>query len=51
MISATTSEEKVTSHQLNEIVRAASFEDVHRMNGGSLCHGDGSRSITLELRP
>ncbi len=51
MTSATTSEGKVAIRQLNEIARAAGFEDVHRMIDGSLCHGDGSRSITLELRP
>ncbi len=46
-----TSDEPLAIRHLNTIARAAGFEDVHRMIGGSLCHGDGSRSITLELKP
>lgn len=51
MTSATTSEGKVAIRQLNEIARAAGFEDDHRMIGGPVCEADGSRSITLELKP
>ncbi len=50
MTSATTSEGKVAIRQLNEIARAAGFEDVHRMIGGSVCEADGGRSINLELK-
>ena len=45
-----TSGESLAIRQLNEIARAADFEDVHRMIGASICEADGSRSITLELK-
>ena len=45
-----TGEDAMAIRQLNLIAKAAGFEDVHRMIGGSVCEADGGRSITLELR-